>query len=306
MSGNRDSTCDTPVAWVTGAGGLIGSHLVRELERRGFPARVVPWTRERLDLTDARAVAQQLESDRPRWIFHCAAMSKSPACEADPAGARRINVDATRVLAESAPGARILFLSTDLVFDGNAGGYAEDAGVNPLSTYAETKVEAERLLRRHANALAVRTSLNSGPSPRGDRSFDEEMLRTVRRGGNLRLFVDEFRCPIPASVTARALGGLALGTVTGILHVAGAERLSRWQIGQVLSQLHPELRGRIEAASLTEYSGPRRAPDTSLDCTKAASILGFSLPRFSEWIRDQTLGGGGAAEGVGRDPGGVP
>jgi dTDP-4-dehydrorhamnose reductase len=70
----------------------------------------------------------------------------------------------------------------------------------------------------------------------------------------------------------------------GIFHVAGAERLSRWQIGQLLAKRWPELNVKIEPASAGDFTGPSRAPDTSLDISKAQAVLSEPLPGFSEWL----------------------
>jgi dTDP-4-dehydrorhamnose reductase len=70
----------------------------------------------------------------------------------------------------------------------------------------------------------------------------------------------------------------------GLYHVAGSERLSRWQIGQLLAGRWPQLKPRIEPGSLKEYSGAPRAPDTSLNCAKAQDLLSFPLPSLTEWL----------------------
>lgn len=254
----------------------------------------LPLRRSDLELTDFGAVERRFAHDQPDAVIHCAAMSKSPQCQLDPAGARMWNVDVTRHLAGLFMGRRMLFLSTDLVFDGQSGGYDEKASVNPLSFYAETKVEAEKAVLKHPGHLVIRTSLNHGTSPTGDRGFNEEMTRSWQSGRKLKLFTDEFRTPIPAVCTARALLELVGQEVDGILHVAGTERLSRWEIGQVLAASLPGLDCPMEPGSLKEYVGAPRSPDTSLDCRRAQSLLSFPLPRYSEWLREQ---GGSKGEG---------
>jgi dTDP-4-dehydrorhamnose reductase len=102
------------------------------------------------------------------------------------------------------------------------------------------------------------------------------------------LFTDEFRCPIPAVETARAVWQLAIQNQPGLYHVAGAERLSRWRIGTLLATRWPELNPKIEPESLRSYRGVPRAPDTSLDCEKAQRCLSFPLPGFSSWLAEHT------------------
>ena len=246
--------------------------------------KVLGLTRQVLDLTDFPAVRAAFRRDQPHLVIHCAALSTSPECEAHPALARKLNVAVTALLAELAADVKLLFLSTDLVFDGCVGHYDETAPVNPLSVYAETKVAAERILLANPKHTVIRTSLNGGTSPTGDRGFNEKIRRAWQAGQTPRLFTDEFRSPIPAEVTGRAIWELAAQPSPGLYHVAGSERLSRWQIGQLLAARWPQLHPRIEPASLKEYSGAPRAADTSLNCAKARPLLSFRLPGLTEWL----------------------
>jgi dTDP-4-dehydrorhamnose reductase len=270
--------------WITGAGGLIGSYLVRSAPHFVPDANVAALTRDRLDLTDSPAVRAAFRRDDPQLVIHCAALSRSPDCEANPALARRLNVEVTALLAELAAETPFLFLSSDLVFDGRAGYYDEAATVNPLGIYAETKVAAERILLSNPKHTIIRTSLNGGASPSGDRGFNEQMRRAWQAGKTLRLFTDEFRAPIPAEVMAHAIWELAAQNRPGLFHVAGSERLSRWQIGQLVAARWPQLNPRIEPGSLKEYQGAPRAPDTSLNCAKAQQLLSFPLPGLTKWL----------------------
>ena len=270
--------------WVTGAGGLIGHQLIATAPGSVPGVTAIPLVRAQLELTDRAAVADRFRADRPAAIIHSAALSRSPACQADPALARQLNVEVTRQLAELAMEIPFVLLSTDLVFDGRQGNYAEDDAVGPLSVYAETKVAAEEIARAHPCHLIVRTSLNYGTSPTGDRSFAEELAHAWRAGRTTPLFDDEFRCPIAAIETARAIWGVLRQGVVGTFHVAGRERLSRWQIGQLVAARHPELKALIVTSSLKTFQGAPRPADVSLDCTKAERALGHPLPKFTEWL----------------------
>ncbi|HVV72341.1 MAG TPA: SDR family oxidoreductase [Verrucomicrobiae bacterium] len=274
-------------AWITGAGGLIGSYLVKTAPNSYHP---VALTRESFDLADFSRVRREFQSAQPGLLIHCAALSRSPACQADPARARKQNVEVTAHLAELASDIPFVFFSSDLVFDGRAGNYDELSAVNPLSVYAETKVQAERIVLANPRHMVVRTSLNCGISPTADRGFDEQLKCAWQRGQVLRLFQDEFRCPISAEATSRAVWELVSQSATGLFHVAGAERLSRWEIGQLVAAGCPELDCRMEPALLKEYQGAPRAPDTSLNCAKAQAKLSFPLPRLSEWLKSERSG----------------
>jgi dTDP-4-dehydrorhamnose reductase len=269
-------------AWVTGAAGLIGGDLVKST--KAFAA--IALTRQELDLTNFAATEKQFRADSPQLIIHCAAMSKSPDCQANPTLARKINVEATAHLASLAAEIPFIFFSSDLVFDGRKGNYTETDAVNPLSVYGETKVAAEQIVLTNPRHTVIRTSLNSGASPRGDSAYNEQMQLSWKRGETLKLFVDEYRCPIPAAVTARAVWELIEKNCTGLYHFAGSQRLSRLEIGTLLAARHPELNPRMKPCSLREYRGAPRPADASLDCSRIQRHLSFPLPGLSQYLQE--------------------
>lgn len=277
-----------PIAWITGAGGLIGNELVQSAHRfaPGYYARGL--AREDVDLLDFKKVEELFRKERPALIIHCAAMSRSVDSQGSPDLARRVNVDATAHLAALAAEIPFVFFSTDLVFDGTKGEYMEEDPTNPLSTYAETKVAAEGEVRKHPSSCIVRISLTGGISPKGDRGFNEEIRNAWRQGKTLNLFVDEFRCPMGAPVVAKAVWELCARRATGTFHLCGAEKLSRCAIGELLAQRHPELQPKIKPGTRKDYQGPPRPADTSLNCNKVQQLLSFNLPRFPEWLKQHS------------------
>jgi dTDP-4-dehydrorhamnose reductase len=263
----------------------MGGCLVRCAAEHAPQFKIKALTRRDLDLTDFAAVERHFRADSPRLIIHCAALSKSPDCQTRPDLAEKINVEATAFLAELAAESEFIFFSSDLVFDGRKGNYRESDTVNPLSVYGETKVAAEQAVLRNPRHTVVRTSLNSGASSKGT-AYNEQLRDSWRAGKTVKLFVDEFRSPIPAAVTARAVWELAMRRQPGLYHLAGAERLSRLQIGQMLAARHPEWVPRIESGSLREYAGAPRPADTSLNCAKIQPLLSFPLPGLTQWLRE--------------------
>jgi dTDP-4-dehydrorhamnose reductase len=273
-----------PLAWVTGAGGFIGHHLLQLAPQCAPRWHPRPLTRSELDLTWAADVEVLFQRERPGLILHCAAMSRSPACQDRPDLARQINVEVAAHLAHLAAGIPFVFMSSDLVFDGGRGRYTEVDAPHPLSVYGATKFEAERRVLENPRHLVVRTSLNLGQSPSGDRGVNEDMCRAWKAGRVLRLFTDEYRCPIPVEATARAIWELIAQGASGLFHVAGADRLSRWEIGRIVASRHPELEARMEPASIRDFAGAPRPADTSLNCSKVQARLSFRLPGLRQWI----------------------
>jgi dTDP-4-dehydrorhamnose reductase len=273
-----------PLVWITGAGGLIGNYLVGTAMQFAPGWRTRPLVRSDLDLTNHQKVEALFRQEPPNAIFHCAALSKSPDCQSNPALARKLNVELTQQLCELARDILFIFFSSDLVFDGRTGYYDETSPVSPLSVYAETKVAAEQIVLSNPRHIVIRTSLNGGISPSCDRGFNEQIRNAWQAGETLRLFTDEFRCPIHAEVTARAAWELLAKNRPGLYHVAGSERLSRWQIGQLLAPRWPQLNRNMVATSVKEYQGAPRAPDTTLNCAKAQKLLSFRIPGLSDWL----------------------
>lgn len=271
--------------YITGANGLIGNYLVQTAPQFAPRWRVRALTRADFDLLDFKAVAREFAKDQPQLVIHCAAISAVGEAQNNPALTRRVNVEATKHLAELAAEIPFIFFSSDLVFDGRKGNYTETDATNPLSVYGETKLAAEEIVLANPRHLVVRTSINGGVSLSGNRAFNEHLRRSMQTAGQgMTLFTDEFRCPIPAVETARAVWEMVQKKCTGIYHVAGAEKMSRLQIGELLLKRWPEVTAQIKSGSAKDFPGPPRALDTSLDVSKAQKILSVPLPGLSQWL----------------------
>lgn len=230
-----------PSVLLTGASGFLGRYLLDELRRRGVAVLTAgradapadaPGGRPTgvdaiLDLERPESVRAALSAARADVVLNCAAMASLAACEREPARARAVNVEAVATLAASAP--RLVQVSTDLVFDGERAPYAPNAAPHPRSVYGGTKAEADGIVVA-ARGLVVRLPLLFGRSVDGRRGATD-MIRSAGPGG-LVLFTDEYRTPLHAADAARGLIDLALDpAAAGIAHLAGPERVSRYELG---------------------------------------------------------------------------
>lgn len=275
------------VDWlVTGAGGQLGSVLFRELLHRGetvvgslstggpgpSAGRTV-----RLDLTDFGALERLVGQAQPRIIVHTAAVTSVEKAWKVPAEAQRTNVDVTAELSRLAAtlGCRMVFLSTDLVFDGKGAPYVEGDRVGPLSVYGRTKAEAEQAVLACPNGLVIRPALMYG-LPAVDRPTTfRGQLDALREGRPLRLFEDEYRTPIWLEDAADACIEAGRSELTGVLHVAGPERLSRLQMGQAMARALGIKEDNITAIRQADLVTPEPRPaDVSLDCGLFARVFG--------------------------------
>jgi dTDP-4-dehydrorhamnose reductase len=281
---------------ITGAGGFLGWNLCRLWKARFRLAgtchsrgvEIAGVDMRRVDLADAGAVTRLLDAVRPDAVVHTAALAKPNACEQDPNASFRVNVEATVSLAAqcAARGIRLVFTSTDMVFDGEHAPYDEAATPDPLSTYGRHKAQAEQgVLSVHPGALVCRLPLLFGaPGPYSD-NFLPFWLACLREGRELLLFEDEFRTAVGTAAVAE---GLRLGlesALAGFLHLGGKERLSRHAFGLLLADtcgLSPAPIRRVRHADVPMASP--RPRDVSLDSRKAFA-LGYAPPPTAEQLR---------------------
>lgn len=234
---------------VTGANGLVGSRLCALLAARGHAvvgaargsARVSAerWRYADVDLTGAEAVTSLLDRTRPDVIVHCAAMTDVDGCERDPWQAFVVNAHLPARLAREATsrGAHLVQLSTDYVFDGEGGPYAEDALPNPRGVYAITKHMGEQGVRALAKSWAIaRTAVVYGWPPAGRNNFGAWLVSTLARSQRVNLFSDQYVSPSLARSVAQLVAELAERRLPGFWNVAGASVVNRVEFGRALCE----------------------------------------------------------------------
>lgn len=245
---------------MTGGCGYLGRELVRRAHDRGLEVRATWWRQ------DPRGPAEWVRAD----VRDEAAMRSAVAgCDAVVHTAYvqsgeewSTNVDGSAAVARAARGVRLVHLSSDLVFSGTRGRYREEDEAAPVNAYGRSKAEAERVVAAlHPEAAIVRTSLLYGGAEPGP----QELL--AREG--TRFFVDEIRSPVQVGDLAEAVLELLGLEHVGPLHLGGADDVSRYDFALLLGA-DP---ARIERAHTT----PDRAPNVSLDSSRAASLLSTRL-----------------------------
>ena len=224
------------------------------------------------DVRDAAAVESLVEHHQPDAIVHTAYVQSDRAVTAG--GAAHVARAAAR------HGARMVLVSSDVVFGGSDRPYDEAAPTDPVSPYGEAKVAAERaVLDIRADAVVARTSLILGDGA----SQHEELVRRLAAGGDGALFEDERRCPVHVADLATALVELAGNDVAGVLHVAGADGMSRLELGRLIARRDgldvATLRGTTRA--LAQVAGP---VDVRLDSSLAATVLETRLRGAREFL----------------------
>lgn len=286
---------------ITGASGFVGENLAHRFRKDCRICLAYGKNRPQAAAEDVFSVdlaipgdfAKSLGNLQVDAVIHTAAMVSPDACEKDPSMARAVNVEGTKEVARwaEARGARMVYFSTDLVFDGKRGGYKEEDAPGPLNVYGRTKLEAEgEVARICTRGVIVRLALSYGPTlgARGDWTL--AMRRDLKEGRTLRLFTDQFRSPAYVGDTAEAVFLLARDGANGIYHLGGGERISRYGFGRTFCRVFGLAEERFVPVRMEEVRmAAPRAADCSLDAGKLTRETGLVLCGVEQGLRRQKM-----------------
>jgi dTDP-4-dehydrorhamnose reductase len=270
---------------ITGANGYIGSNLRIFLKRSkydvyGFTSKGVPGEKiYHLDMTDRQKIFDALNFVNPDVIVHTAALSSLNECERNPELARKINVETTRNLIssirESGTNVKFVFLSSDYVFDGQCGNYKEEDDVNPQTVYGKTKAQSEvDIKERLENFVICRTA---NVFCRGG-NFFSFVLDALEKNNSVEVFDDAFFTPTYIDYLLDSLRSFIELDFKGVIHVAGRERLSRYDFALKMAETL------CKDASLVKRikKGQLVAKDSSLNCEYSRKVLQNLWPSLDE------------------------
>jgi dTDP-4-dehydrorhamnose reductase len=251
-----------------GRTGYLGRHVVHAAAQHD----VVAVGSADCDIRDRAAVDAVLETCRPDAVVHTAYVQSDRAVTAT--GAAHVARAAARV------GARVVLVSSDVVFGGRPVPYDESVRPDPVSAYGEAKVEAEAAaLGAGPDVVVARTSLILGDGE----SKHERLFRALAAGRDGALFEDERRCPVHVGDLAAALVELAANDVRGVLHVAGADATSRLELGRLVARRDGLDQGSLRAGRRADLPDPGPV-DVRLDSTLASTLLGTRLRGAREFL----------------------
>jgi dTDP-4-dehydrorhamnose reductase len=270
---------------LTGASGMVGAYVLEGLVGSGH--EVIAWSGTDagsrhgvpltpVDLADAGATDRALALADPDVILHAAAVSTTDAVNRDPERARAVNVGATGRLAAwcARHDRHLIYTSTDLVFDGTRPWSREEDPAVPVPLYGRTKLAAEPAVLAAPRGLVARISLQFGPSRSGRESYFDRTLLALRQGRPQTFFEDEFRTPLDLPTTAAILVRLVASDVTGRLHVAGRERVSRHELARRIAVAWGLDAGLVRANRHSDVTlAEPRPADVSLDTSRLAACL---------------------------------
>jgi len=233
-----------------------------------------------MDILDRKEVFSTIKSIRPNLVIHTAGLVNVDYCEQHPSEAWEANVNGTVNVVEACRevDAKMIYISTNAVFDGARGMYCEEDRPHVLSVYAKTKLEGEiRVQRWLPESIVVRTAFY-GWSLHNRNTLAEWVLKNLRHGKTIKMFTDAFFSPVLASNLAEALIEMYRQGLTGTYHVDGSERCSKYEFGRAIARIFKLDESNIEASSISESGLVAPRPrDISLDISKVSKAISTSL-----------------------------
>jgi dTDP-4-dehydrorhamnose reductase len=270
---------------VTGSSGLLGRSLMSALkddyEVVGIDRCVLEGQNGlAIDITHRERILESIVTVAPNVVVHTAAETNVDRCETQRDVARRINVEGTANIAHACVRvrAKLIFVSTDYVFDGDKGNYAETDEPNPINFYGLTKLEAERIAASIcSDFLMVRTSVLYGCHPT-KLNFATWILKGLRESQTMKVVNDHINSPTFAGNLADAIRRAIELRSQGTLHIAGSQRISRFDFARRIAiqfDLDESLLLPVKMKDLDWIA--RRPRDSSLNVGKAEKELGVEL-----------------------------
>lgn len=282
--------------WVIGGDGFIGSYLLAQLRNEGVELCGTSLAGGRdlrqLDILDRHQVRTVFRELRPDDIvIHTAAQAHVDWCEQHPVESAAVNVTGSSYVADAVAQAqaRLVYFSTDYVFDGRSGPYRETDAPAPLNVYGQQKLLAEHYVARHVpKYLIIRTTTVFGYEANG-KNFLMSLIRRLRQQEEILVPSDQVSTPTYVNDLARIAADVAKrDEITGMLNVVGEERMSRLELGRLIAfvfQLDERrLRG-VPTAELGQIAARPLSAGLSIDRLKALAYTSTTVARALDIIK---------------------
>ncbi len=282
---------------ITGASGVLGMALALEARTRGYevvalyrstPIAIPGVSCRRVDLLDEAQTLALLEEIRPDHILHAAAEVRVDWCEDHPEEAVRVNVETSIILATYAARvkARLLYVSTDSVFDGTGSNYSESDPPSPVNVYSTSKLRGEvETLALNPGSIVARTNFY-GWTGHHKTGLVDWILQQLQTNTELPGFTDAIFSPLLVNDAANALLDLVAFDVSGIFNVVGSESISKFEFARRVATTFGYDPRLVRAAKVSEARMKAPRPlNTSLDIAKLTSLLGREMPDVATGLR---------------------
>ena len=267
---------------VTGSAGLVGQQVVKDLSKSNQVFSCYNESKPeyggsvKMDLKNYEMISSVLTEIKPDVVIHLGAMTGVDLCEKEKTSASEINTKATEIIAKecSKLNSFLVYVSTDYVFDGNFGMYKEDDVANPLGFYGKSKLEGEKAVQNFStNWCIARTSTPFGLHPT-KKSFPMWVIENLQKQKQIDVLIDQFTSPTYIPNLSRMLIEISERRITGIIHAAGASKISRYQMASMVSDKLNLDGTLLKQISMNKMKWVAQRPkDSSLDVSRASSIL---------------------------------
>ena len=267
---------------VTGSAGLIGQQLVKDLSdsyqvfssyNKSIPEYGEP---VRMDLRDQKEISNVLNEKNPDVVIHLGAMTDVDLCEREHHSATEINAKSTETIAKecSRQNSFLIYVSTDYVFDGNSGMYKETDIPNPIGFYGKSKLDGEIAVQNFSKKYCIaRTSTPFGLHPT-KKTFPTWIIDNLKQENKINVLTDQITSPTYIPNLCQMLIEISKKTITGILHVSGASKISRYAMACIIAENFDYKQSSLNPSRMNEMSWDAKRPkNSSLDVSKAISIL---------------------------------
>ncbi len=246
-----------------------------------------------LDLLDTEGLTNLFGEIRPDAVIHTAAMANIDVCQVNQEMAERVNAGITSTISRlcSELGIKLVFCSTDTVFDGIKGDYTETDAPQAVNFYAETKINAEQIvLSASSKNVVARLALVMGlPVIGRGNSFLADMINKLGKGVQIPFPANEIRTPVDVITLGSALIELAGNTFGGIIHLSGSTKINRYEMGLEIAKTLGYPEDMILSTNSNAMSGRApRANDASMDNSLARKTLKTPMLTLAEGL-DLTL-----------------
>ncbi|MEJ2054534.1 MAG: SDR family oxidoreductase [Calditrichaceae bacterium] len=285
---------------ITGINGYIGQYLyltkISSITLEGTVRDEYPNFRtvlphdirlHKLDLN--KNIFLQLEDVHADILIHTAAMANLGVCEKQPQAADKINNTATENIARwcAQKGTRMIYLSTDIVFDGAHAPYSEKDEPLPINVYGLTKLKGEQAVLKYVNnSVVIRIALALGKGYHERTNFIDWIMDKLNKKEKIPLFYDEFRNPSPIAHLAKNIWEIALSKETGIFHLFGSSRFCRLDIGKIICKALNYDADLLEPVSVHDFTAYQRPQDVTLNTNRMLYNRRLILPGIDEVIRE--------------------
>ncbi|MBA7527404.1 dTDP-4-dehydrorhamnose reductase [subsurface metagenome] len=263
--------------------GLLGGKLAKMFTDKFEFDVFTTYAQHRIHISGCKTYKMNIENGysceiikkiNPDYIVHTAALTNVDACETHKEDAFKINVNGTKHIAEASEeiNAKLVYISTDYVFDGEKGMYKEDDPTNPVDYYGETKLEGEKVVKDLMDFIIVRPSVLYGWNS-VKLNFVTWAIDELRKGKEINIVKDQFNTPTLADNLAELISELIERGESGLFHACGSERINRYDFALKIAEIFDLNRALITPITSDQLNWIAKRPmDSSLDVSKISKI----------------------------------